>query len=333
MTDITLADVQAAAAAIRGTALSTPLVPSAMEAEGSILLKLETLQPCGAFKLRGAANALANLDAAASQRGVVCCSTGNHGRAVAFAARALGIPATVCLSELVPDNKVRAVEALGARVVRAGASQDQAQLEADRLSADQGLTDIPPFDHPHVIAGQGTIALELLGERPDIDHIVIPLSGGGLAGGIALAARAIKPSIRITGVSMRRGAAMAASLEAGRPVEVEELPTLADSLGGGIGLGNRYTFDLCRRHLDDVVLLDEEEIYAGMRALFRVDRLVGEGAAAVAHGALLAGKLDLSGVTAFIVSGAGIDMQQFIRIVSGDRVQVGELEIGGEDHA
>jgi threonine dehydratase len=169
------------------------------------LLKLETVQPVGAFKIRGAANALARLDEAARIRGVACCSTGNHGRAVAHAGRQLGIRAVVCLSSLVPAVKVAAIEALGAEVRRVGSSQDDAQVEVDRLVAEEGMTDVPPFDHPHVIAGQGTIALELLESRPDLQAIVVPLSGGGLAGGIALAAKAIRPSIRIVGVTMDRG--------------------------------------------------------------------------------------------------------------------------------
>jgi threonine dehydratase len=153
-------------------------------------------------------------------RGVVCCSTGNHGRAVAHAARARGIAATVCLSALVPPAKVDAVAALGARVLRHGDSQDDAQREASRLVATEGLTEIPPFDHPDVIAGQGTIGLELLADRPDLGAILVPLSGGGLLAGIAVAVKALKPSVRVIGLSMDRGAAMAASLGAGRPVAV-----------------------------------------------------------------------------------------------------------------
>ncbi len=333
MTGPVLVDVLRAARNIAGTAIRTPLVPSAVDAGAEVLLKLETLQPSGAFKLRGAANALSQLDENARRRGVVCCSTGNHGRAVAYAARRLDIPATVCLSELVPDNKVKAVEALGATVCRIGASQDEAQREATRLVDERGMTDIPPFDHADVIAGQGTVGLEILEQRPDVRCIVIPLSGGGLAAGIALVAKTVDPAIRIVGISMSRGAAMAASLEAGQPVDVTEVATLADSLGGGIGLCNRYTFELCRRYIDDVIVLDEAEIYAGMRALFTVDRLVAEGASAVSHAAVLAGKLELHGPTAFVISGGNVDMQQFTRIVNGDPVEVGELTVGGRQHA
>lgn len=324
--------VQAARAAIAGVAVKTPLIASRClegAARQPVFLKLETLQPIGAFKLRGAANALSLLGVDERARGVVCCSTGNHGRAVAFAARRLGVRATVCLSHLVPEIKICAIEALGGTVRRVGRSQDEAQVEADRMVREEGLTDIPPFDHPHVIAGQGTIALEILEDRPDIETILVPLSGGGLIGGIALAAKALKPSIRIIGISMARGAAMQASLMTGRPVEVEELPTLADSLGGGIGLRNRWTFDLCRNLVDDVVLLDESDIYRGMRVLLLEERLVAEGAAAVGYAALLAGKVKLDGPVAIIVSGQNAPMEQVLAIGRGEPVTLGGLEVKG----
>ena len=325
-----LGDVFAARKAIAGIAVATPLVASAALSEAAgveVLLKLETVQPVGAFKIRGAANALARLGEAERARGVACCSTGNHGRAVAHAARQLGIRAIVCLSSLVPAVKVAAIEALGAEVRRVGASQDDAQVEVDRLAADEGMTDVPPFDHPHVIAGQGTIGLELLEARPDLQAIVIPLSGGGLAGGIALAAKAIRPSIRIVGVTMDRGAAMHESIRAGRPVEVEEVPSLADSLGGGIGAANRWTFGLCRGLIDQTVLVTEQEIRRGMTGLFRDDRLVTEGGGAVGAAALLAGRLALDGPAALIVSGRNVDMDAFLAIVSGRPVKVGDLEV------
>jgi threonine dehydratase len=327
-----LADVLAARNAIRGIANKTPLVPSAAlsaKAGAEVLLKLETMQPVGAFKIRGAANAMANLSPEAKARGVACCSTGNHGRGVAYAARHYGVRAIVCLSKLVPDVKVEAIQALGAEVRRIGESQDDAQLEVDRLVASEGMTDLHPFDHPHVIAGQGTIGLEILSARPDIENIVVPLSGGGLFAGIALAAKAIKPSIRMIGVSMERGAAMIESLHAGKPIDVVELPTLADSLGGGIGLANRFTFELCRRLADDTLTLSEAEIYRGMRALFLEDRLVTEGGGAVGAAALIAGKLKLIGPTAIVVSGRNVDMSKFLSIAAGAPITIGDLKIQG----
>jgi threonine dehydratase len=329
---IKISALRDAAATIAGAVLRTPVVRSAglsRRIGADVWLKLESLQPIGAFKLRGATNALARLTPAQAARGVVCCSTGNHGRAVAHAARALGISATVCLSDLVPPVKVAAVEALGARVVRAGASQDEAQREADRLVAEDGLTDIPPFDHADVIAGQGTIGLELIEDLPDLETVLVPLSGGGLIAGIALAVKSLRPKVRVIGLSMERGAAMAASLAAGRPVEVTELPTLADSLGGGIGLGNRYTFDLCRRLVDDVVLLTEAEIYDGLRWMLREERLVCEGAAAVGAAAILAGKAQVKGPTAIVVSGQNVDMDQLLAIGRGEPVDVGGQMVRG----
>ena len=325
-------DVYAARRRIAGVVTRSPLVPSpslGARAGAEVLLKLETVQPTGAFKLRGAANAVAALDAAGRDRGVVCCSTGNHGRAVAYAGRAAGVRAVVCLSSLVPAVKVAAVEALGAEVRRVGRSQDEAQVEVDRLVAEAGMVEIPPFDHADVIAGQGTIGVELFEDRPDLATIVVPLSGGGLVGGIGLAAKAIHAGVRVVGISMDRGAAMAASLAAGRPVEVEEVASLADSLGGGIGLDNRWTFDLCRRLVDEVILLTEAEIYRGMRALFLEDRVVCEGGCAVGPAALLAGKLELDGPTAMIISGRNVDMDQFTAVAAGRPVRLGELVVEG----
>lgn len=326
---VTLQAIREAASALGpgSGVLRSPLIPAALSDRigVDVLLKLETLQPTGAFKLRGATNAVSRLTGDEARRGVVCCSTGNHGRAVAHAARARGIPATVCLSSLVPQVKVDAVAALGARVVRHGASQDEAQVMADRLSAEEGLVALPPFDHPHVIAGQGTIGLELLEDRPDLDTVLVPLSGGGLLAGIAVALKALKPSVRVIGLSMERGAAMAASLRAGQPVEVPELPTLADSLGGGIGLANRHTFALCRNLVDDVILLTEAEIYQGMRWMLLRERMVVEGAAAVGAAALLAGKVHPHGPTALIVSGQNVDMAQLLAVGQGDAVPLGDI--------
>ena len=325
-----MADILAAAQRIRGQAGATPLLPSALtERLGHPLwLKLETCQPMGAFKLRGALNALAQLPD--STRGVTCCSTGNHGRAVAYAARARGLRAVICMSELVPATKVEGIRALGAEVRLIGRSQDDAQLEATRLVREEGFTDIPPFDYPQVIAGQGTIGLEILQALPDLDTLIIPLSGGGLAAGVALAARTLSPGLRIVGVSMERGAAMQASLEAGQPVPVEEVESLADSLGGGIGLENRHSFALCRALLDEVVLLSEAEIYRAMQALYFEDRLVAEGGAAVGVGALLAGRIATPGRTATIVTGRNVDMGQFTQVVTGQAVTLGDVTVRGQ---
>ncbi|WP_099558828.1 hydroxyectoine utilization dehydratase EutB [Hartmannibacter diazotrophicus] len=332
---LSLADIFAARNAISGIAVRTPLVPSPAMTEvagAPFLMKLETTQPVGAFKLRGAVNAVSRLPE--GTKGVACCSTGNHGRGVAYAAHAKGIRAVVCMSQLVPQAKVDGIRALGADVRIVGRSQDDAHAESIRLCESEGLIEISPFDDPHVVAGQGTIGLEILEDCPELAMLLVPLSGGGLAGGVALAAKAINPAIRVIGITMDRGAAMHASLKAGHPVEVEEVASLADSLGGGIGLQNRLTFDLCRRHLDDVILVTEEEIYRGMQSIYFDERMVAEGASAVGHAALLAGKLPkASGPIATILTGRNVDMAAFTKVVTGEDVPLGDVTVKGQRHA
>ncbi|MEQ1956621.1 hydroxyectoine utilization dehydratase EutB [Mesorhizobium sp. CN2-181] len=317
---VTLTDIERAAARINGRVLRSPLVHSPLLSQRSgqpAYLKLETRQPTGAFKVRGAMNAILALDDLSGRRGLVTASTGNHGRAVAYAARELGMPATVCMSALVPANKVEAIRSLGSEIRIVGVSQDDAQEEVERLVKGLGLIPIPPFDAVDVVAGQGTIGLELAEDMPDLDTVLIPLSGGGLAGGVAVAIKVLKPGTRVVGVSMERGAAMHAAMAAGRPVAVNEEQTLADSLGGGIGLSNRVTFALCRELIDDIVLLTEEEIAAGIRHAAREEGEVVEGAGAVGIAAILAGKVTSCGPTAIVVSGHNIDPQVHRAIVEG----------------
>ena len=321
---LSLADILDAARTIRDVAVRTPLVPSphlTRLAGHDFLLKLENTQPIGAFKLRGAANAIWNLPADVA--GVTCCSTGNHGRGVAYAARARGLRAVVCMSSLVPQAKVDGIRALGAEVRIVGRSQDEALAASERLAREDNLAELSPFDNASVIAGQGTIGLEMLEDRPDLAAILVPLSGGGLAAGVALAARAIKPGINVIGVSMDRGAAMHASIRAGRPVEVTEVASLADSLGGGIGLDNRLSFALCRALLDDIVLVTEADIYRAMQVLYYEDRMVAEGASVVGIAAMLGGKLPaIGGPIATIITGRNVDMRVFTDIMAGRDVDL-----------
>ncbi|WP_455380226.1 hydroxyectoine utilization dehydratase EutB [Acidihalobacter prosperus] len=314
-------DIYRARSRIAGRVSHTPLVASPrlarLSGAQSVWLKLETVQPSGAFKLRGATNALLSLDANKRARGMVTASTGNHGRAVAWAARAEGVPCTVCLSSLVPDHKVTSIREIGAKIIRVGDDQDAAVEEALRLAHDSGANYIPPFDHPEVIAGQGTLGLEFLEDMPDLDILLVPLSGGGLIAGIALIAKAINPDITIIGISPERGAAMIASLRQGKPVEVVEEPTLADSLGGGIGLDNQYTFPLVQALVDDVYQVSEDEIATAMRDLYRHERIITEGAAAVGAAILARGELFGQGrQIGTIITGNNVDMDLFTRIVS-----------------
>jgi threonine dehydratase len=319
----TLRDIYLARQQIYPLARQTPLIHSpalstvlSAEGETAVYLKLETVQEIGAFKIRGAANKILNLTPAQKERGVVTVSTGNHGRAVAYVARQIGIRAVVCISEQVPANKVAAIEQLGAEVVIYGQSQDDAGERAAQLVAAEGLSMIHPFDDPHIIAGQGTIGLELLQERPSLRSALVPLSGGGLIAGIGLALKTADPALRVIGVSMEQGPVMYHSLQAGHPVQMAELPTLADSLQGGIGLDNRYTYQMVQQFVDDIVLVSEEEIAAAMVFAFRQHHLVLEGGAAVGIAALMSGKASkLGGETAVVLSGGNVDLHKFMEIV------------------
>ncbi|TIT34507.1 MAG: hydroxyectoine utilization dehydratase EutB [Mesorhizobium sp.] len=327
MATVTLGDIRDARERIAGKVERTSIVLSASLSEWlgvPVHLKLEHRQTTGSFKLRGASNAVASLDAEEKARGVVAASTGNHGRALAHAAKLEGMRAVICMSRLVPKNKLDEIRRLGAEVRIVGNSQDDAQQEVERLVTEEGLVMLPPFDHPAIIAGQGTLGLEMIEQVPDAALVLVQLSGGGLASGVAAAIKGVSPGTKIIGVSMARGAAMKASLDAGRPVLVEELPTLADSLGGGIGLDNRLTFAMSRDLLDDVVLLSEDEIAAGIRHAYELEREIVEGAGAVGIAALLAGKVRAEGPVVVLLSGRNIDMELHRKIVCGEMPSISE---------
>ncbi len=276
-------------------------------AGGEAYLKLETEQPTGSFKLRGAANKLLLLSPEERERGVVAMSSGNHGRAVAHVARELGVAATICISDRVPEVKRRAMADLGAAVVVGGPDLDDADTAARRLVAGEGRTWVSPFDDPAVIAGQGTIGLEILDELPGVASVLVPLSGGGLISGIALALKARKPAVRVVGVSQDRGPAMYESLRAGRIVPVVEEGTLADALAGGLGEENHHTMAMVAELVDEIVLVSEGEIAAAMAWAHREERLVVEGGGAVGIAALLAGTVRPATPAVVVVSGRNVD--------------------------
>ena len=330
---ITLQDSYQARARIAGRVRQTALVESPALSTlcgGQVALKLESSQITGSFKLRGATNAVLSLSDEQRAAGVVGVSTGNHGRGLAYAAAQAGVRCVICMSELVPQNKVEGIKSHGAEVRITGRSQDDAQVEVDRLVA-EGMTMLPPFDHRDIIAGQSTVALEMLEQAPDLETVLVPLSGGGLISGVAMVMKAANPAIRVIGVSMGRGAAMYECLRAGRPVQVEELPTLADSLGGGIGLDNAYTFAMTQAFVDEVVLVSEAEIAAAIRHAYFEERLVIEGSGSVGIAALLAGKIESPGRCAVLVSGQNIGMDLHKRIIDGEDVDVAAETGGGAD--
>ena len=316
-----LAEVFLAKKRIRPIIYRTPLVPSSRLAEPlgtNVFLKLESLQVTGSFKIRGAANKLSVLDEKERQRGVITVSSGNHGRAVAYVAKEFGVRAVICVSEAVPDNKIQAIRELGAEIVVAGKTYDEANEFALQLKDERRLTMVHPFDDADIIAGQGTIGLELMDDLPEIDTVIVPLSGGGLLSGVALALKSIKPSIHTVGVTMDQGAAMVESLKAGHIVEVQEQPTLADALAGGLGEKNLYTFNLIQKYVDETVLVSESEIASAM--VFALDKhhLVVEGGGAVGIAALMHKKVKKVGEnTVIVISGSGVDLAVLLRVAQG----------------
>ena len=296
----------------------TPLIHSLELSKNlDVYLKLECLQVTGSFKLRGATNKLLNLTNEQKNKGVIAVSTGNHGKGVAHAAKQIGIKSTIFMSNMVPEHRKKAIESLGAKVEIIGNNSDEADLYAREFAKKNNITLVHPFDDLDVIAGQGTIGLEMLEVMPDIDSVIIPTSGGGLIGGIALAIKLQKPNVKVIATSMKRGPSMYESLKAGKPVDVKEEETLADCLGGSIGLENQYTFGICKDVIDDFILIDEPKIAEGIKFNFEKHKLVTEGAAATS---IMAVKDQLSSHfgknTICLLCGGNIDSELFGKIIS-----------------
>ncbi|HEX5970523.1 MAG TPA: threonine/serine dehydratase [Gemmatimonadaceae bacterium] len=301
-------DVLAAGHRLRGITERTPLVRSAalsVRAGADVRLKCENLQRTGSFKLRGATNALAALTDGQRVRGVVASSAGNHGLGVAHAARALGVRARIFIPATAPDVKRRGIIALGAEVDDGYPDYDAAHQAAERFAADHGMTFVNPCAGAALLAGQGTVALEIIEELPTVRTFVVPVGGGGLVGGMAALIRAVLPAARIIGVQSEATNAMAASLAAGARVDVEVVPTLADGLAGQI---DDEGFAIGRVAIDTMVTVRESEIAEAMRWLAHEHDLRVEGSGAVAAAALLHGQVaELTGAAVVVISGGNVD--------------------------
>jgi threonine dehydratase len=311
---------------IRQTAVIASSDLSEKTGARSVHLKLECLQNTGSFKVRGAANRILSLSDSEKKKGVITFSTGNHGRAVAYVAAQVGVNAVVCLSEHVASYRVEMIKTLGAEVSLKGHSQDEAEKNYQQLMASRGLVPVVPFDDPMIIAGQGTIALEALSALPDTNVLMIPLSGGGLLAGVAMVAKSINPRIHVVGLSIERSPAMMESLKAGMPVQVKENDSIADSLLGGIGFNNQYTLRMVDKFADEHLLISEEEIKEGMFYIFDKQRLIVEGAGAVAIGALINKKINVNGKRVVaLLSGSSINSEEYMRIIQSRFTNRGEL--------
>jgi threonine dehydratase len=314
-------DLDAARAAVRARVPPTPVlrVPALERGVGGpLFLKLDNLQRTGSFKVRGAAARMSALDEGERARGVVACSSGNHGRAVAFVARSMGIEAHVFVPSWVDPVKLEAIQELGARAVVRGDTYDEAAEAAHALARDSRRPFIHPFDDERVAAGQGTVALEIMEQIPDTGTVVVPLSGGGLAGGMAYALHARGREVRVVAASAHRARVMWESLRAGRPVELPEEPTVASALSGGIELDNRVTFELVRRYVDTHVVVEEAAIEGAMAWAWRSYRMGVEGGGAVGLAAVQTGLVEpdpRGKPTVVVVSGGNVGLETMARIV------------------
>lgn len=279
----TVEEIEAARARIRGGIQETPCPESVplSELTGSrIYCKLDSLQRTGSFKERGARNALLLLDDPARARGVIAASAGNHALGLAYHGQLLDIPVTVVMPTTAPLIKVTTCKRLGARVLQTGATFAAAKETADRLAEEEGLTYVHGYDDPAIISGQGTMGLEILEQVPDVDAVVLPIGGGGLAAGVATAIKARRPRVKVIGVEPRAAACYYAALKAGRPVATDVQPTLADGLA--VATVGTNAFALLREHLDRVLLVDEDLLALAILRLVELEKSVVEGAAAAA---------------------------------------------------
>jgi threonine dehydratase len=302
---ITIDDVRAAAKSITGVAVRTPLLPS-WAIGPDLWLKPENLQPVGAFKVRGAVHALLSLSPEAQAAGVITHSSGNHGQALAYAARVVDAPVVVVVPEGAPTVKIAAIRALGAEIVVVAPAERESRTA--ELAAERGLTIIPPYDHRHIIAGQGTIGLEIVEDLPEVEVVLVPVGGGGLASGVATAVKALAPGAAVIGVEPALAADVADSLAHGqlRPWTTEErYRTMADGLRTSL---SELTFAHLRERLDGIVTVSEEEILTTVSLLARSARIVAEPSGAVATAAYLHHRGELPpGRTVAVVSGGNID--------------------------
>ena len=320
---LTLEMIQQAQEALRGIARRTPLDPAPKLGE-NIYIKAENLQLTGAFKLRGAYNKILSLTPEEAARGVIACSAGNHAQGIALSASRLGIRSVICMPAGAPISKVEATRAYGAEVVLVPGVYDDAAREAERLTKEHGYTFAHPFNDPYVIAGQGTIGLEILEQLPDVSQVVVPIGGGGLISGIAYAIKHLKPSCRVIGVQAEGAASMEQSIRQGRPVELGSVATIADGIA--VKRPGDLTFQLCREYVDAIVTVREDEIASAILALMEVQKTVAEGAGATPVAACMFKKVDTTaGKTVCVVSGGNVDVTTLSRVITKGLSKAGRL--------
>lgn len=292
--------------------------------ESDIYLKPENLQTTGSFKLRGAYYKISQLSEDEKKRGVIACSAGNHAQGVALAASSHGIQSLICLPEGAPMSKVEATRRYGADICLVPGVYDDAFQEAIRLRDEHGYTFIHPFDDEHVIAGQGTIGLELLDQLPDLDAVIVPIGGGGLISGIAFAIKSLNPNVKVYGVQAQGAPSMLHSLELQRRTTLNAVSTIADGIA--VREPGHITYDTCCKYVDEIVTVNEDEICAAILALLEQQKLIAEGAGAVSVAAAMFNKVPIKGKKAVcIVSGGNIDVTILSRVISRGMAKSGRV--------
>ena len=307
---VSLDDITAAAARVKGVARRTPVIPVAP----GLFLKCENMQPMGAFKMRGACNMVAQLEPAARARGVITYSSGNHGQAVAMAAQLHGVPAVIVMPETAPGVKVQGARGYGAEVVFAGRTSVDRKVKAEALASARGLAMVPPFDHEWIIAGQGTVGLEILEQCPDVTDVYVPVGGGGLISGVATAVKRSNPRVRVIGVEPAGAAKMSTSLRAGEPVSLDRSGSIADGLLT-LRPGD-LTFAHAKAFVDEVITVTDDQIASAVGWLFRTAKIVAEPSGAAATAGVLA-RGAVSGTSVAVVSGGNVAPEDFARYISG----------------
>lgn len=305
-----------AAGRLTGFAFQTPLRLSEWLSSGdaNVFLKLEVAQPTSSYKIRGAINAVQKIaDAGAADAQLVTASAGNHGRALAYAANVFGLPLTVFIAQDAPRAKIEAIRRSGAEL-RPCADYDTAERQAKAFAAEGGGTYLSPYSHADVIAGAGTIGLELIEQQPLLDAVVVPIGGGGLISGIGIAIKAVSPTTRVIGVEVAASCPFTKSLEAGRLVTVDVGPSLADGLTGNLD-PETITLDIVRAVVDDIVIVDEGEIREALAGVVDNEHVIVEGAAATGPAAIIGRKVRLTGNVAVILTGANIDTDRLLEVV------------------
>jgi threonine dehydratase len=316
---VTLSEIEAARQRVRAAARMTPLIEAAWPGagSGSFFLKCENFQPMGAFKIRGAYNMIAQLPSGDLQRGVITYSSGNHGQAVALAAKLLGAKAVIVMPTTAPNVKVEGARGFGAEVVFAGTTSLDRKARAEEIAAERGLAMVPPFDHRMIIAGQGTVGLEILEQCPDVGTVIVEIGGGGLSSGVAAAVKQLAPQVRIIGVEPEGAPKMKRSIDAGTPVTLEKVATIADGLMT-VRPGD-LTFEHVRTFVDEIVTIADPEMVLAIGWLYRNARIVVEPSGSVTTAAVMVnrGGIDPSkGPVVAIVSGGNVEAAKYAEYIT-----------------